>query len=485
MLNDDFYIRAKAELCRMSYYDFFLNFWETVVQDDLIENFHIKTLCDEVQKVGEWVINRSAKEYDLNINISPGESKSTICTVLFPAWLWTRDPTIRIISASYSSDLAIEHAQKSKDCIDSEKYKLYFPEVQIRKDINSKSNYQNTLGGSRKTASTGGTVTGKHAHILIWDDLLNPKKAESKVERGNAVEFLNKTLSSRKIDKANTPMIGIAQRLHVEDPSGDWLNKMESKGKRLKHVCLPANDDFPIYPPELKKHYTKGIMNPLRTGAKVLEDEKVTLGSRGFAGQFGQQPRAAEGNIIKSKWFVYKEFWDLPEAVRKAAKNFVADTAYTKKAENDPSAAAAYVALNGYLFVFDYTNVRLEFPELKKHLIAFYEMWGDYRSKFHIEPKANGKSIVQDLRRNTNLNVLEHKMIEGDKIARLTAVSPTIEAGKIVIVKNIWNENFIEEICTFPNATHDEAVDLITMMIVEGLFRNQKRWTGAARFENQ
>ena len=88
-----------------------------------------------------------------------------------------------------------------------------------------------------------------------------------------------------------------------------------------------------------------------------------------------------------------------------------------------------------YLFVFDYTNVRLEFPELKKHLIAFYEMWGDYRSKFHIEPKANGKSIVQDLRRNTNLNVLEHKMIEGDKIARLTAVSPTIEAGKIVIVK--------------------------------------------------
>ena len=474
-LSNEQIIKLKSEKCKKSYYHFFLEFWETVVQDDLIENWHIKELCDEVQKVGEWVINREAKEYDLNINISPGESKSTICTVLFPAWLWTRDATIRIISASYSADLALEHAQKSKDCIDSDKYRLYFPDVEIRKDINSKGNYQNTKGGSRKIASTGGTVTGKHAHILIWDDLLNPKKAESGVERKNATDFLNKTLSSRKIDKTNTPMIGIAQRLHQEDPSGDWLAKQEKEGKRLRHICIPANNDFPIHPPELERFYEDGIMNPLRTGKKVLADEKVTLGAVGFAGQFGQQPSAMEGNIIKRDDFIIKGFYELPEAVRNGVKDFVADTAYTKKQDNDPSAALPFFAYRGYLFIFDYLNVRQELPELKRTFKDYVKEWGTEMSRFIVEPKASGLSVIQELREMSTLNVMRHIMIEGDKIVRLNAVSPKVEAGRVVLVQGPWNETFINEVCSFPNAKHDEAVDLLIMSIIEGLVRNQKR----------
>ena len=66
---------------------------------------------------------------------------------MFPVWLWTLDATIRIITNSYSGGLSIEHATKSKDIIQSDKFKMLFPEIQIRKDKSGKQNYENTQTG--------------------------------------------------------------------------------------------------------------------------------------------------------------------------------------------------------------------------------------------------------------------------------------------------------------------------------------------------
>jgi hypothetical protein len=38
---------------------------------------------------------------------------------MWPVWLWTQDPTLRIITNSYSGGLSIEHATKSKDIIEA------------------------------------------------------------------------------------------------------------------------------------------------------------------------------------------------------------------------------------------------------------------------------------------------------------------------------------------------------------------------------
>lgn len=172
---------AKGEQCRRSLFKFVQEFWEEIIPEDPVWNWHIEYLCDELQRdlirlcrlpeqiVGGFKLppkSREVKLHDLLVNIPPGTSKSTIFTVMGPAWIWTVDPTIRIISASYSGDLAIDHAVKSRDIIQSAKYRRYFPGIEIRADHNNKSNYKNTLGGERYATSTGGTITGIHAHWI-------------------------------------------------------------------------------------------------------------------------------------------------------------------------------------------------------------------------------------------------------------------------------------------------------------------------------
>jgi hypothetical protein len=106
---------------------------------------------------------------------------------MFHPWLWTIDPTIKVITNSYSNSLSIEHATKSKDIIISDKYRALFPDVEIRRDKSGKQNYENTLTGFRYATSTGSTITGFHAHIILNDDPQNPKQANSELLRLQAI----------------------------------------------------------------------------------------------------------------------------------------------------------------------------------------------------------------------------------------------------------------------------------------------------------
>ncbi len=88
-----------AQACRNSFYRFFLEMWETIEAVKLLPNWHIKYLCDQLQEVYEtWA--RLETQPDVLINVPPGTSKSTTVTQLFPAWLWLKQPHIRIISSS-------------------------------------------------------------------------------------------------------------------------------------------------------------------------------------------------------------------------------------------------------------------------------------------------------------------------------------------------------------------------------------------------
>lgn len=173
----------ERDACKKDFFEFVQSFWSVVIKEEPCYNWHIPFLCKELQELSKYIVAREKKPYDLIINIPPGTTKSTIVTIMFPAWLWTIDPTLRVITNSYSSDLSTEHAVKSRDIILSDKYKRLFPEVVVRRDKSGKESYENTAAGARYTTSTGGTITGKHAHVIINDDPLNPKQAASDTQR--------------------------------------------------------------------------------------------------------------------------------------------------------------------------------------------------------------------------------------------------------------------------------------------------------------
>lgn len=459
-------LKVVADQCIRDFFYFVQTFWDVIIQEDPVYNWHIPFLCKELQELSSSIVARQPKPYDLIINIPPGTTKSTIVTIMWPVWLWTQDETLRIITNSYSGGLSIEHAMKSKDIIQSDKFRKLFPHVVIRKDKSGKQNYENTRSGFRYATSTGATITGFHAHVIINDDPVNPKQAESEPMRVQANEH-TKTLSSRKVNKANTPVVTIMQRLHEEDVTGYMLKK---KGETIRHICLPAEDCDDVKPAELRKNYINGLLDPNRLSRAVLDEARVDLGSRGYAGQYGQRPSAEGGNIIKEDWFRRISYSDFRALRFKEPIHFFLDTAYDekkKKTDNDPSGIIAVCKIKNNIYVTNAKKVWKTFPDLLRFLPEFLYAndYDDGQSTLRVEPKANGKSVVQQLEESTRLNVTYTPTPTDAKDVRLHAVAPKVECGRVYLVDGEWNDDFIDEVCGFPTKVHDEYVDLLVYAI--------------------
>lgn len=223
-----------AQLCMDSFYDFFLEFWDVIIPEKLVDNWHVKYLCDELQAMAERVFKAEPKDYDLVCNISPGTSKSTVFSVMFPAWVFTRMPSARTICASYSFPLAMDLSRKSRDVVMSEKYKAYFPHVCLRDDQNTKSYFATEQGGFRYAVGVNGSVMGMHAHFIIVDDPLDPKQAASVIENEAACRWLRETLPSRKVNKESAITCLVMQRLGQDDPTAMFLKRGRKKGSSTK-----------------------------------------------------------------------------------------------------------------------------------------------------------------------------------------------------------------------------------------------------------
>jgi len=455
--------QIERDACKESFFEFVVSFWDVVIQEEPVFNWHIPFLCEELQKLSVSIVARQAKPYDLTINIPPGTTKSTIATIMWPAWLWTQDPSLRIISNSYSMDLSIEHAVKSRDIILSDKYRRLFPEVKVRKDKGAKSMYETTKTGARYTTSTGGTITGKHAHVIINDDPLNPSQAASDAERKTANEH-TKTLSSRKVNKANTPTVTIMQRLHESDVTGYTLAK---KGNTIRHICLPAEASGDVKPPELRERYVNGLLDPVRLNRDVLNEAKVDLGTQGYAGQFLQSPFVAGGTVVKKDWYRFVS----RETFNRMRKNepivFFGDGASTDDEDsNDPSGFIGTCKIGEDLYITHAEKVWMELPELIKWLPSWVKARGYTESStIRIEPKASGHQIVQMLKRMSGLNILFTETPKESKMLRFTAASPKVESGRVILVVDLWNDEFIDETTGFPNKVHDEYVDLLAYAV--------------------
>lgn len=313
-----------ADQCRVSFRFFTEEFWEQLPGIGSLEwNWHLEVMCDELQTLAHFVYGemkkpsgkRQRRPYDLICNISPGTSKSSIFSVMFPAWVWTWWPQARFLCASHTDSLVLDLAARSRLVITSAKYKDYFPSVRLRPDHESKGDYANSQGGERKACTVAGkTPTGRHAHFLIADDPLDPKRAASMAELKIASDFFTQTIPSRKLDKRVCPLILVMQRLEPNDPAQVMLDVEKRTGAvPVRKLCLPAELTEDVSPPELKKHYTEynphagclpeGLMDPSRLGREVLDEQKAVLGSLGYAAQYLQNPQVLDGGLFKIKYF--------------------------------------------------------------------------------------------------------------------------------------------------------------------------------------
>ena len=449
--------RLEASICRDSFFQFLQRFWETIIAEEPIWNWHIEYLCNELQVMAERVFLRQPKEYDLIINVSPGSTKSTIVSVMFPVWVWTREQTIRTICASYAGPLSLDLGTKSRAVIWSDKFKDLFPEIRLLEE--NKSLLSTPMGGQRIATSVGGSITGKHGHFLLIDDPLDPMEALSQAKLHACLTWMDQTLMSRKIDKEVTPLILVMQRLNQNDPTGHYLAK--KKGVRVKHICLPATLSKNVKPRKVRKFYKNGLFDPLRSSQVTLDEAKIELGEYGFAGQYMQNPIPKGGALFK----VGRIILDTPPP------RFTNIIRYWDKAGTRAGMGAkAYTvgAKLGYvlnrtvkrIWILDIVRGQWEAEEREQVIKQTAEV--DGKSVFiglEQEPGSGGlESADATIKNLMGFNVYKERPI-GDKVLRADPFAVQLNNGNVSMVKAEWNLALLEEFRFFPNSTTKDQVD--------------------------
>ncbi len=145
-------------------------------------NWHLDAICYHLERVRTGEITR------LIIEVPPRSLKSIAASVVFPAFCLGRQPTRKIITASYSAVLAIKHANDCRALMRSSRYRALFPNTVIGVGKDTETEFHTTARGSRYSTSPGGSLTGRGGDMLILDDIMNAKEAASDARRQAVID---------------------------------------------------------------------------------------------------------------------------------------------------------------------------------------------------------------------------------------------------------------------------------------------------------
>lgn len=199
----------------------FLEFAFPIIDErhELVRAPYLKFMLDVLGDVVDGKVKR------LIINMPPRHLKSMVISVVLPAFLLLRDPTLKIAVISHSEKLATELGLQCRRLVDSEQFRKMFPEFQLRTDRCRALHFETTNGGTRMGFSVDAGITGFGADYIIIDDPISAQNARSAVERAKVNEIFDQAIASRLDDPQQGRIIVVHQRLHDNDLTGHLLGR--------------------------------------------------------------------------------------------------------------------------------------------------------------------------------------------------------------------------------------------------------------------
>lgn len=415
----------------------------------------------------------------LMVFVPPQHGKSEIVSRKFPAWALGYNPRLKIVGASYASSLAQGFSRNIQRTIDSDEFRQVFPHTFLNSQnvsTDAKRGYLRNIdifetvgyGGFYRAVGVGGGLTGTPADLGIIDDpVKDALEAASTTYRENVWNWYTDVFLTRLHNHSKQCLI--MTRWHEDDLAGRLLAREPEKWTVVRIPALREDDTDPTDP----RAMGEALWEERHSRERLLEAEERS--PRTFASLYQQRPTIDGGNIIKREWFTHISLADFDRMRTTQPIVFFLDTAYTDKTTGDPTGIIATCRIGEELFITHAQKVNMKFPDLVRFISAYAAQHGySPRSSIRIEPKANGLSVIDQLREATSLNVTKTPSPRESKETRLNAASPSVECGRVVLVDGAWNEGFIDEVCGFPTKPHDEFVDVLCYAIDHHLHHPQK-----------
>lgn len=377
----------------------------------------------------------------------PQHGKSTAASKRFPAYLLGLDPSLDVISASATAQLAEEFGRDVRNCIGSHEYRHLFPETTLAEDSQAKGRWNTSKGGGYYAVGMGGALMGRGGNLGIIDDpFATWDDAQSELSREKAWEWYTGTFYNRL--RPTAPIILIQHRMHEYDLAGRLIERQQFGGDKWEIVELPASLDDPPWPE--------------RYNREALERIKNNSDPRKWNALYMQDPTPEDGTFFKKEWF---ELFD-PKRVGKCHKYTTGDFAvtdgagdYTELATHGYGDGNLYLAIEGWRgqTAADTWIERL-IDQFQIHQpLAFFGESGPIRRS--IEP-----FLLRRMSERMQFCRLEWLVRGHDKPTMARPLQAMASMGKIKIADTDYGHQLLGQLLRFPAGRYDDGVDMAALM---------------------
>ena len=467
------WLRLRAAACRDSLAAFTKEFWSVVEPSVTLQwAWCHDAMCLHLEAVEAGLIK------NLAINVPPGSSKSTIVSVMYPAWCLARNPSWRGIFGSYGRGLSNRDSRKCRRIIQSRRYRTMFcRDWGLVGDANRVEFYETSRTGFRMaTTCPGSEATGHRGDQWGLDDPQKAFTAKSPIHRERLKDWLFEEFWNRLNNLSRGGRIICQQRFHEDDATGATLARFGTEGPDgIVHLRIPAEfeADNPctthIHDAAGRRHAlwrdprtVEGeLFDPVRFSESVLAVEQRSLGASGYASQYQQRPQPASGALFKV---------DRIRRARSVPRMVARVWAWDKAATMGGGAYSAGVLLGvdeaGRYWVLKVIRGQWSVAERESRIRRAAESTG-YEVPIWIEqePGSGGKESAEaTIARLAGFAIRAQPASgAGSKEARAEPFAIQVENGNVCVPPEDWVEDYLGELELFPSGLYKDQVDATSL----------------------
>ena len=140
----------RLEACHANFLDFVKTMWPEFISGRLLQ-----IIAEKLERVAAGELKR------LIVNMPPRHTKSEFASFLFPAWMIGKNPAMKIIQATHTTELAVGFGRKVKNLLDRDDYREIFSETRLAVDSKASGRWDSERGGMYYAVGVGSNLAGR------------------------------------------------------------------------------------------------------------------------------------------------------------------------------------------------------------------------------------------------------------------------------------------------------------------------------------
>lgn len=446
-----------------------------------------------------WTTSEAAGSHQLTL--LPRDHGKSWFIAMKVAWAITRNPAIRVLYVSATSNLAEKQLGTIKAVLESDIYRRYWPEM-IHKDKMKRRLWNNTEiavdhpkrvqeGIRDPTVFSAGLTTnliGMHCDIAVFDDILIYDNAYTEEGRGR---LRTQYSLFNSIESTDAEEWVVGTRYHPKDLYAEMQEMQEEVYDENGEVV----DYRPIYTIFERKVENIGdgtgeFLWPRQLGpnGRMYGFDRAVLATKRakyidktqFRAQYYNDPNdSGDLRISRDRFQYYDKSHLTNEGGNWYYKNnklnvFASvDFAYTAKKRSDYTAIAVIgLDRNGMIYVLEIDRFKTDrIPDYFQHILDLHKKWG-FR-KLGAETTAAQVAIVRELKDGyirpyglaLSIEELKHNKSQGSKQERMAAIlEPRYDNLSVWHYKG-GNCQTLEDELIAQHPPHDDCMDALAAAI--------------------